>query len=134
MSTSRPANTDREQDRPPTAAVDLAGHVWRHPNPVELFRFLISRNDLLRTIGASRRPWGVPGVHPGPPVAGGQETTPVSDDRTEIKRSWQSAPEQRNPAGMDHRAVTSPIPKTTSTAIALPSSPGTCQHRQRTTS
>jgi hypothetical protein len=55
MSTFKPANTVPAQDRPATTAIDVAGQVWRHHNPAELYRFIRSRNDLLKTISASQR-------------------------------------------------------------------------------
>ena len=38
---------------------DAAGMVWGHPNPVELYRWVSRRNDLLRTI-AEAIPHGAP--------------------------------------------------------------------------
>jgi hypothetical protein len=54
MSSSKPANIIKMPDRPATKAIDVAGKVWHHPNPAELYRFLESRNDLLKTIFANQ--------------------------------------------------------------------------------
>jgi len=55
MSAPRPANKDTTRDRPANAAIDVAGQIWRHHNPVELYRFIKSRNDLLKAIIAGQR-------------------------------------------------------------------------------
>jgi hypothetical protein len=54
MTVPRPANSPA-RDPKFTRAVDIAGQVWRHHNPAELYRFIRSRNELLKAIGASRR-------------------------------------------------------------------------------
>lgn len=61
---------DRQFDRSPldhtpgtlqAVAADVAGMLWSHSNPAELYRWISRRNDLLRTIAdaaprASGRP------------------------------------------------------------------------------
>jgi hypothetical protein len=54
MSTSKPTSAEPTRDRPATKAVDVAGTVWRHPCPAELYRFIKLRNDLLKTIIAGQ--------------------------------------------------------------------------------
>ena len=39
----------------PVHAVDATGQVWGHPNPIELYRFIRARNQLLATIPPTPR-------------------------------------------------------------------------------
>jgi hypothetical protein len=55
MSTSKPTNANESTDRPFLKAVDVAGQVWRHPNPAELYRFVAARDELLKVIATGRR-------------------------------------------------------------------------------
>jgi len=55
MASHKPARTNKAIDWPAIKAVDVAGQVWRHPNSAKLFRFIKSRNDLLKTIIARQR-------------------------------------------------------------------------------
>jgi hypothetical protein len=54
MSTSRPANANGTSDRTAFKVVDVAGRIWRHTNPVELYRFVAARNELLKVIALGR--------------------------------------------------------------------------------
>ena len=47
--------TDVRRDPPHARAVDQAGLVWAHPNPLYLYRWIARRDDLLRTIVAMQR-------------------------------------------------------------------------------
>jgi hypothetical protein len=50
MSASRPVTVEESRHRDLTRAVDLAGQVWVHPDPIELYRFIRARNLLLEAI------------------------------------------------------------------------------------
>jgi hypothetical protein len=55
MPVSGPARHEPKSDVEAFRAIDLGGQVWAHPNPAELYRFLVVRNELLRTIVAESR-------------------------------------------------------------------------------
>jgi hypothetical protein len=46
-------NTQCTKRRAIAAVADLSGHVWTHPNPLHLYRWVSRRNELLRTLGAA---------------------------------------------------------------------------------
>jgi hypothetical protein len=50
MSTAKAVRADREIAPPITRAVDAQGRVWRHHDPLALYRFIHARNLLLGTI------------------------------------------------------------------------------------
>jgi hypothetical protein len=51
-----PTLTRRAHTTPPLKAVDVAGRVWAHHNPAELYRWVSRRNELLRAIDAAPTP------------------------------------------------------------------------------
>ena len=61
-----PAASARPAGPPPMAMAsviaiaDADGVVWAHPNPVELYRWVSRRNELLKTFAAAGREFGGP--------------------------------------------------------------------------
>ncbi len=45
--------TDHSRGSRPVAVADVAGAVWGHPNPAELYRWISRRNALLETIAVA---------------------------------------------------------------------------------